>query len=154
MDGRGSKKRVSASSRRGLRLEAKRLQRAAEHRLPDGLAGPGDLGLRDQSAHAVPNQHHPAEGRVGAAGVEGRSGSVEFAAQQPGAAEEVVARRIGEGPELIAGVEVRVGAEVVEHLREVEGRAAQAVDQHHGDLAGLVWLEDVQALALPELAGP
>ena len=104
-DGRPRLEEEGLGEQAGARLwlEVERLRRAGEHRLPDGLAGRGDLGLRDQPAHAVPHQHHPTEGRIGAAWVEGLPGPVEVAAQQGRAAlvEEVVARlAVGEGPEL------------------------------------------------------
>ena len=74
----------------------------------------------------------------------------QVAAQVGGRGQVGVAGRVEVEPELEAVAQHRVGPQVVEHRRPRQRRRQQAVDQHDGDLARLVRLQHVNAVAALE----
>ena len=103
-----------------------------------------DHHLRQQPAHAVPYHDRPVERRVGPVGVEPPPRLVEVAAQQPGRIQDRVARRVAEGPELVAVAEVRVGLQGLDHRGPRPRARPQAVDEDDRDPAPPVGPEEGQ----------
>ena len=70
----------------------------------------------------------------------------QVAAEQGGAGEERIARVVAEEPELVAGEDGRLRAQVVFELRPGLRIGRQAVHEHDGDFARLKRLAHVQAV--------
>ena len=92
-----------------------------------------DHHLGQQAAHAVADEDHPVKGRILAVGVELSPHFIEVVTQQHGRMRDRVARRVAEGPELIAVAEGRIGLQVLDHPGPRPRARPQAVDEDHGD---------------------
>ena len=112
-----------------------------------------DHHLGQQTAHAVADDDHPVERRIRAVGVELPPHLVQVAPQQRGRIGERVARRVAEGPELIAVAEGRIGLQALDHPGPRPRVRPQAVDEDHGDLSASIGPEQGEARGLePEEA--
>ena len=102
--------------------------------VPQAPAGGNDLQPREQAAHAVADEDH----LLGLA--HQRLQGSEFLAQAHGRVGDGPAGRIVEEHELIAPAELRVGAQVVDHIPPHARVGIQAMDEQHRDAVRVVGL--------------
>ena len=122
----------------GLRSEVELFRWRIHELLPEMLPAGADLQPGDKSAHAVSDQHHAVEVRVGPARIECGAEAVHLLTQLRRRGPDGQAGRVEEKPELIALADLFVGQQIVDGRHPGFGTRHEAVDKDHGDFVGII----------------
>ena len=132
-------------ARFGLRRSGHFVERLIEIGVPQLVAAIHDRHFADQPAHAVADEHHLAQRRIVAAGIELGDGVSQSDSHVGRRCGDRSAGRVQEQPNLIALGQLRIVLQVVDgsHPRRWAGK--NTVNQHDWNFAGTVRLIHVQA---------